>query len=151
MNEEIIIDGVDVSGCDRYNDFPCKHGEPYAICLASFEQWNDGEHKYCKDRPDCYYKQLKRLQAENGRLRQEIFNIQEKDRNHFCYTFLGKEMEYWLNIRKALEEIREHVKDCCHKFSSNHKDLCFGCEYDKEVCDYSIILDKINEVLKERE
>lgn len=119
MNEEIIIDGVDVSGCDRYNDFPCKHGEPYAICLASFEQWNDGEHKYCKDRPDCYYKQLKRLQAENEQLKETCYGLLK-----IQYALAEESNEY----EKALEEIREILK--------GNKDG-----------DIDEMIDKINEVL----
>lgn len=68
MTEQIIIDGVDVSGCDRLNIFPMRYGiEPHEICLTSLEQWG-GQEKYCKDRPNCYYKQLKRKEQECERL-----------------------------------------------------------------------------------
>ena len=62
-DKQIIIDGVNVSGCDRLNTFPMQYGEPHEICLTSLEQWG-GQEKYCKDRPNCYYKQLKRKEQE---------------------------------------------------------------------------------------
>ena len=62
-DKQIIIDGCDVSGCDRLNTFPMQYGEPHEICLTSLEQWG-GQEKYCKDRPNCNYKQLKRSEAQ---------------------------------------------------------------------------------------
>ena len=62
-DKQIIIHGVDVSGCNRLNTFPMQYGEPHEICLTSLEQWG-GQEKYCKDRPNCYYKQLKRSEAQ---------------------------------------------------------------------------------------
>ena len=58
MSEEIIIDGVNVEECSYYN----KDNEPYCC-----EIWdNECEAQL------CYYKQLKRLQAENERLKDNI-------------------------------------------------------------------------------
>lgn len=54
--EEIIIDGVDVTGCEhRFDDNLC----------ALLDQY------FCED-TDCYYKQLKRLEQENERLKEEV-------------------------------------------------------------------------------
>ena len=50
--EEIIIDGVNVAGCEqRFGDNKC----------ALLDQY------FCED-SDCYYKQLKRLEQENKEL-----------------------------------------------------------------------------------
>ena len=75
-DKQIIIDGVDVSGCNRLNIFPMQYGEPHEICLTSLEQWG-GQEKYCKDRPNCYYKQLEKLKAEN--LGFKILHESDKD------------------------------------------------------------------------
>ena len=55
MSEEMIIDGVNVSECSYYN----KDNEPYCC-----EVW-DNE---CEAQ-NCYYKQLQRAKAENGKLK----------------------------------------------------------------------------------
>ena len=59
MSEKVIIDGVDVSGCEQLFKLAKRK-------CALLDQ------VYCEDNPDCYYKQLKRLQktlkhVENGR------------------------------------------------------------------------------------
>ena len=64
MTEEIIIDGINVAGCEFY-----LQDEKYS-CDLSFI--NQEELCNCDDVQDCTYKQLKRLQetlkhTENGR------------------------------------------------------------------------------------
>lgn len=69
-SKEIIIDGVNVAGCENYKPkhrFTC---HPH-ICN-------------CHQRKDCYYKQLQRkeqecerLQAENEELKEKLDNIQD--------------------------------------------------------------------------
>ena len=74
-DKQITIDGIDVSGCNRLNTFPMQYGEPHEICLTSLEQWG-GQEKYCKDRPNCYYKQLKR--------KEEIIEKLKEKHNAIC-------------------------------------------------------------------
>lgn len=57
-DKEIIIDGVDVSGCDYYE---------YCGCIDDNHELNQ-----CENNRNCYYKQLKRLEAENAKLKEEI-------------------------------------------------------------------------------
>ena len=83
-SKEIIIDDVDVSGCDRLNAFPMQFGEPHEICLTSFEQWG-GQEKYCKDRPNCYYKQLKHKEQECEELKKEKRNFRNFLTNKYNY------------------------------------------------------------------
>ena len=80
-DKQIIIDNVDVSGCNRLNTFPMQYGEPHEICLTSLEQWG-GQEKYCKDRPNCYYKKWQRkeqeceeLKTENKKLKEELIDL----------------------------------------------------------------------------
>ena len=56
MAENIIIDGVDVSGCEHYDE----------VCLGNHH------YKWCKDNENCYYKQLKRKEQECQELKKEL-------------------------------------------------------------------------------
>lgn len=64
--EEIIVDSVDVAGCGYF----CEADNECNICGMG----TDGEDTFCrlcKDNPNCYYKQLAKLKAENERLKRE--------------------------------------------------------------------------------
>ena len=68
--EEIIIDGVNVAGCnhcfEQYGDMLCMMIDQY-FCEGNI----------------CYYKQLQQLKAENERLKEEIKSLyEEKDCLH---------------------------------------------------------------------
>ena len=154
-DKQIIIDGVDVSGCDRLNTFPMQFGEPHEICLTSLEQWG-GQEKYCKDRPNCYYKQLKRKEQEceelkiyiesneqqvkevetlvmdNDRLINELDQL--KAENNLLRQTHKTEQDRRRAYENALTEIKEIAKNGCY-------DDC-GMPLDE----LSIILQKISEV-----
>ena len=104
MTEDIIIDGVNVTECEqRFGDNEC----------ALLDQY------FCADNPDCYYKQLKRLQMENEALiaenedmkksfvsHSEFMNIIENNPN-INWEATAKENIYLINkYGKALKEIR---------------------------------------------
>lgn len=63
MTEEIIIDGIDVSGCnfrlerDNKQKCECCHATGFGV-ICDCEAWHN-----------CYYKQLKRLEQENKELK----------------------------------------------------------------------------------
>ena len=64
MTEEIIIDGVNVAGCEFYiNDYKYS-------CDLSFT--NQEELCSCEQIKDCYYKQWQRLKQENEKLKEEV-------------------------------------------------------------------------------
>ena len=75
MTEEIIIDGVNVAGCEYYfedNGVIAPDGTPERanLCTSPEKSCENSDSCYCNK--GCYYKQLKRLQetlkhAENGR------------------------------------------------------------------------------------
>ena len=61
-DKQIIIDNVDVSGCEFYIDsknleFNCKQTP---------------QSYFCKNQPNCYYKQLKRKEQECEELKKEL-------------------------------------------------------------------------------
>ena len=69
-DKKIIIDSVDVSGCSygeiEKSIFKCSC--EYNVCSASM---------FCKDNPNCYYKQLKAKDQECERLKQTLVEIEE--------------------------------------------------------------------------
>ena len=62
-DKQIIIDGVDVSGCKHYKNRTCIA----CYCLTNMPF---GEAK-CELNPNCYYKQLKRKEQECERLKKD--------------------------------------------------------------------------------
>lgn len=108
--EEIIIDGVDVSGCNYAilpkNKCPAKI-MPYAketSCIACKE--HNTKLNFCKNNPNCYFKQLKRKEQE----------CEEHRRNaeSYCKSYQyscavnGKMTDKALKYKQALDEIAEH-------------------------------------------
>ena len=110
MTEEIIIDGVNVAGCEFYQ-IEANELYPKAQYCGSMR------NTFCENEPDCYYKQLKRLEQENKRLKKDVQLFKCLDTfgesecrcacrclgNEFCED-ADKKIN---NYRSALEEIRE--------------------------------------------
>ena len=86
MTEEILIDGVNVAGCEQI--FAQKK-------CALLDQ------VYCEDNPDCYYKQLKRLEQENKELEEKV-----KDLDALTGIFSARLTKKY---KSALEEIRNKI------------------------------------------
>ena len=107
-DKQIIIDGVDVSGCNRLNTFPMQYGEPHEICLTSLEQWG-GQEKYCKDRPNCYYKNWQRKEQECERLKHDNgYEVGALERTIDNLKAENKHINDLLNqALKELEELQE--------------------------------------------
>lgn len=71
MSEKVMIDGCDVSGCEHFNkDFSCPNNleggyyNEHNVCECA-AQGVITLNLFCKDNPDCYYKQLQRAKEEN--------------------------------------------------------------------------------------
>lgn len=91
--EQIIIDGVDVSRCKFFNDIT----ESY-YCFAI----------PCKDRPNCYFKQLARKTQECEEM--EIA-IKIKDQRIEDYrNALDNKTKQLNRYRQALDKIAEHYE-----------------------------------------
>ena len=127
--EQIIIDGVDVSGCG--------HLEDKEACGSM-----DCQSIECEKNQDCYYKQLARKEQECEELKERLVRTEE-DLKYQCVDCMNVKFDRY---RKALEEIKEILeihKDnkcaICPKF-----DECF----EHPSCD-NIILQKISKIENE--
>lgn len=65
-DKQIIIDGVDVVGCEDYG-YRGKAG-----------YWCHNYDEPCTDYPNCYYKQLKRKEQECEELKEKLKYLQNK-------------------------------------------------------------------------
>ena len=65
MSEEILIDDVNVAECHNKTPYKNDYGDVQCKCYR-FEDIENDTFLFgiCKQHPNCYYKQLKRLQAE---------------------------------------------------------------------------------------
>lgn len=147
---EIIIDGVNVKECEHHTNLTMN-------CTLMPLQ-----NLVCNKNPNCYYKQLKRLEAENEQLKQENHAIKRalKDKNIVAIVEENERLKVQLDIDKnqinylidenkelnqyeqALEEIREIAKPKFVNGLSEEADI-----YDEEMAKIENIID---EVLDER-
>ena len=168
MTNKVIIDGVDVRKCGFFHP---EYDEYCHIALAFSEDY--GECMECKDNPDCYYKQLQRLEAENEELKNKIFD--EGLRRKTCKYYkqvcsentqlirLDEDLKVWqanaisheqkeIEYKQALEKIEELCKMNCEncQYNPNWNNQDCECEFTDECEEIKIkdIINKINEVLK---
>lgn len=135
-DKQIIINGVDVSGCDFlakediYNSYS-------GVTTAYKGQCGCSDDEMCKDHRNCGYKklarQLQRKTAECEELK-AYAQAQENQRETYYKEFLRKD--------KALEEIEEYTRkqfcDNCEDIGSTEYNC--HCEY----CEYQEYFDIIN-------
>lgn len=162
MTEEIIIDSVNVAGCEYAltpkKQCPVKpmYYAKETSCIACKE--HNTKLNFCKNNTNCYYKQLQRLKQENERYKQLLKgcpaedddcgfceidkqnkklkqeNENEKKAYNECMYYLACMTEQRNKLKSALEEIKERV------------DVYRNVMQDSQIM--TEIYDKINEVLK---
>ena len=108
-DKKIIIDGVDVSKCGYFNNIDKSYCEE---CCSEFGC------AICNDRPNCYYKQLKRKEQECEELKREIAfgnngKLSDKIRAIVFKDLNAENSKY----KQALDEIEariqlENADDC---------------------------------------
>ena len=173
------INGIDVSKCEHHYTNPV-NGIIYNGC-AIYQQKNElgyWQDTLCEENPDCYFKQLKRLQKENEELRQVRKNFPDIQEPYvYLYRQIKKQChkleeenkelkkreitkngficdcEQNAKYKQALKEIREIAqiskKDICDNCGWQNSDCCEPQNY---TCNEFIkILDKISEVLNDRD
>ena len=166
--EQIMINGVDVSGCihlDKY--FLLGNNEEFKDCALSELYYGDFEHS-CADNPNCHFKQLARktqeceqikekyealkLENEEGyeivaelkhecEDKQKIIDELAKEAKRISANYIKDEACY----RKALEEIKGVV---CDEMCDTLGHFCVSCD-GKSSCITLKILDIINKAKEE--
>lgn len=115
-SKEIIIDGVDVSGCESF----CR-----GICC----QEGFGASASCKLFSDCLYKQLKRKEQECEELKKSVEHWQmehkeAKAKGEWTYALATKRLGQQLDQLKAELEQEQALKEtylACYK--AKHEDI----------------------------
>lgn len=132
--EQIIIDGVDVSGCSYYNPLG---------------NYNCGGTKKCSQWSNCYFKQLQRKTAECEELKAQLETYSKMlDNPEFKIVLIDVktgEREVWRKLgnkaqrdKQALDEIEKYfLKQCeIHKSSIGDyavQNMCEQCEIKKNL------------------
>ena len=77
-DKQTTIDGIDVSGCEciiedyqRANNFEGRYEHIKNVCELG-ERGAEYYNLFCKDNPNCYYKQLKRKEQECEKLKNQL-------------------------------------------------------------------------------
>lgn len=128
MTEEIFVDGVNVAGC-------C-----YLFKFKGFDDFNEEYTEWscnisgssCENSDNCYYKQLKRLEQENKKLKKDVQLFK-------CLDTFG-ENECHCACRCLGNEFCEDADKKINSYRSALEEI-------KAMLGYGYIVDKINEVL----
>lgn len=135
--KEPIINGIDVSEC-TYSKIGIDEK-----CYCEQDLYDDGTPVFtCDECPDCYFKQLKRLQEENEKLKKK------KDEYYLINLDYEAKISYLI---QTLEKIK--------KWATNHNpcDIEAGINCTKEDCfeclnyDIKKITKIIDEVFNDRD
>lgn len=144
---------IDVSGCKNYS---FKEFINFTECPDYCADYLDG---ICSNHPDCYYRQLKRLEQENAKLKgsneslirqfsarklisgtEALFDITTAEFNYQIQRLKEENKK----LKEALEEIRGMaIYDCERECSNNSENCTIGSCLEKRI------QRKINEVLKD--
>ena len=165
--EQIIIDGVNVSGCDFIcvEDDYCSYS---GITRAYKGECGCSDEEMCKDNPKCFYKkalkQLQRNQAQYNAVVEQNKSLQQDLKRKTAECEALKEKYKWYDhykdsalankdlcnkkideigrCREALEEIKGIA---CNEMCDMLGHFCAGCD-DKPSCKTLKILDIISKV-----
>ena len=148
MTEEIIIDGVDVSKCEWSGQIDL---DINIICNSNSPKKCSS---YCKDNPNCHYKQLAREKKKCEELRkwkEDVVNLFEKtckckylDKESAYCSFYNKECTA---INKCLYRNQQALADIKEISESVLKNVSKTCiETTPMYCVHKQILQKIREV-----
>ena len=145
-DEQIIIDGIDVSKCEF---LIINNDKQLCRCIKSdlfggIEFVENAKNGNCKDNPNCYYKQLKRKEEECERLKEEIKHYKQIAQYHgnLSVKYTNKSAK----LKQTLAEIEKQVKAMNNECFYSYFD-CMNCDM-KNGCTYfnkKQILQKISE------
>ena len=102
MADKIIIDGINVAGCEYiYYAIDDKNKQiPRCTIGCKF-------HNFACENENCYYKQLKHLEQENVRLKENLEDFQ----NRYSKQYQVNENKGYLKAEQALDEIYNYIKN----------------------------------------
>lgn len=139
-DKEIIIDGVDVSECDKFDNISelCSIRQPFEEIYHS-----------CNEYENCYFKQLQRKTAECEELKAQLetyLNMLDSSEFRIALTDVRTgERKVWRKLgnkaqrdKQALDEIEKYfLKQCeIHKSSIGDyavQNMCEQCEIKKNL------------------
>lgn len=125
MTDKQIIDNVDVSGCEFFDE--CEVKLDWSDCHAHCSPYPEGVcYEDCSEHPNCYYKKLKRTEevakkhlAETFEMQKEIDQLKAENEkykqlansfeNDFFNALSDKESNYVKNLKQALQEIKNFI------------------------------------------
>lgn len=119
--KEIIIDGVDVSGCEYYDQGICNIPD----VIETYDS--------CIDKGACYFKQLQRKEKECEEVSNEIVELNVKyetvvnlakknaDANEYCLQELEKENQKLKQALDELEKMIESIITDCDPITPNYR------------------------------
>ena len=126
-DKQIIIDGVNVSGCEKQGEtiagITCGNGERIRLANEIITK-----HKLCKDNPNCVYKQLKAKEQECEELK-KIIN-EAKNSNLDLKSFLVGEAvqnEYEQQLDQLKSE-NDGLKTMLKDLSYENQKFCYQIE-----------------------
>ena len=112
-DKQIIIDGVDVSGCYCYvstsKEYSC------GLTCSKFH------YRFCKENPNCYYKQLKRKEKSEEKLVKQIQTICDFINNR-PETFKGVNG----SVDKIITDYTERKEQECEDFKQKLLDKTYA-------------------------
>jgi hypothetical protein len=139
MTEEIIIDGINVAGCEfavkpiNDNRIKCHCVKGLLQIAKMHEQPESVKSGLCENNPNCYYKQLKRLEQENKELGRKAF-LAEQNARTTASTFCEKD-----NKIIELEQENKELKEWKDKVVKLFESAC-RCKYlneETDICSYT--------------
>lgn len=107
MTEEIYINGVNVAGCEFF-DYEC------SAYRQEYWESEDNTKDMCSSHHNCYYKQLKRLEQENKKLKERFNSLKEIPIYEQCKALQqeNKELKIYIESNKQqIEEVETLVMD----------------------------------------
>ena len=132
-NKPIIIDGIDVSGCEYYQ---------YNMCTATKDNYGDCSY-YCKDyeMKDCYYKQLQRKEQECEELTADTVYLRDR---------VGKLERAILRRNEQLEQLKVENEELKMKNSILEDEYkILEDNLDSRTRDFEDVIDGYKQILAE--
>ena len=101
MSKEIIVNGVDVSGCEfRFRTYGCD-------CMSANRETKVlTESSRCADNPNCHYKQLQREKKKCERLNKQLILFMDGD---YCANGCSLKQRFD-KLQSDNEELKEQFK-----------------------------------------